>query len=138
MEPITPPLALRIGPLVVHARAAEVEAFGLAAGSGKSDKGVPFTFPVRWFTHPEIRAAGAELVGAEPWVPIHESQSFDYDQPLEVGVDYQMMVEIMREFEPSRLILRAEIGRMESGSPICLRAEMILRIIPTRSAESFI
>lgn len=130
-----PPLARRVGPFTVRAGVAQVEAVRRATFGSALDKGVPFTFPVCWFAHPRIRAAGADLVGGEPWVPIHESQSFDYSAPLEVDVDYQMMVEIIRESSPSRLILRGEIGSMAAGSSIFLRMEMTLRIIPT-STES--
>ncbi len=59
------------------------------------------------------------------------SQSFDYEQPLEVDIDYQMTVDIIRELEPSRLVLRAEIG----DGNMCLRAEMVLRIISTHAPE---
>ncbi len=125
-------LSLRVGPLTVRADAAEVEAFRREIFATPGDKAVPFTFPVRWLTHPDIRAAGAGLIGSEPWVPIHELQSFDYERPLEIDIDYQMTVEIIREFDPARLILRAEIG---DATP-CLRTEMILRIIPTGTAEN--
>ncbi len=127
----TAPDAVRIGPLKVRADPAEVEAFAREISAGPKEEGLPFTFPIRWFTHPDIRAVGARLGGSEPWVPIHESQSFDYERPLEVNVDYTMIVEISREIEPARLILRAEIG---DGAP-CLRTEMILRIIPTSALE---
>lgn len=126
------PDPLRIGPLKVRASAAEVEAFRRETTGGPASKELPFTYPVRWFTHPDIRAAGAGLVGPEPWVPIHESQSFDYDRPLEVDTDYQMMIELSREAEPPRLILRAEIG----DTAPCLRSEMVLRIVPTSVLES--
>ena len=129
------PLTRQVGPLTVQASAAEVEAFRGATFDGARDKAIPFTFPVRWLAHPMIRAAGAELGGTEPWVPIHESQSFDYDRPLQVDIDYRMTVEIIRETQPARLILHAEIGGMENGAA-CLRLEMILRIIPTPSAEN--
>jgi hypothetical protein len=121
-----------IGPLKVHADPAEVEAFAQEISGGATEEGLPFTFPIRWFTHPDIRAAGERLGGSDPWVPIHESQSFDYERPLKIGVDYTMVVEMHREMEPARLILRAEIG---DGAP-CLRTEMILRIIPTSALDS--
>lgn len=124
--------SLRIGPLKVRASAAEVEAFRRETSSEAAGKELPFTYPVRWFTHPDIRAAGAGLVGPEPWVPIHESQSFDYERPLEVETDYQMVVELSREVEPPRLVLRAEIGNVAP----CLRSEMVLRIVPTSALES--
>jgi hypothetical protein len=127
---IPPPVSLRVGPLTVRAGAAETEAFRRETLA--SDKGVPFTFPMRWFTHPDIRSAGTGLLGPEPWIPLHESQSFDYECPLEIDVDYQMSVDIIREFEPARLILRAEIGK----DTLCLRSEMILRIIPVQAAET--
>jgi hypothetical protein len=122
---------VRIGPLKVRADPAEVEAFAQEISAGVKEEGLPFTFPIRWFTHPDIRAAGERLGGTEPWVPIHESQSFDYARPLAADVDYTMIVEISREMEPARLILRAEIG---DGAPY-LRAEMILRIIPTSALD---
>ncbi len=80
----TAPDAVRIGPLKVRADPAEVEAFRREISAGVNEDGLPFTFPIRWFTHPDIRAAGERLGGSEPWVPIHESQSFDYERPLEV------------------------------------------------------
>ncbi|HEY1735061.1 MAG TPA: hypothetical protein VGG12_00290 [Methylovirgula sp.] len=126
----TPPAPVRIGPFKVRAPRAEVEAFGHEISADSKD-GVPFTFPIRWFAHPDIRAAGERLGGAEPWVPIHESQSFDYQRPLAVDVDYSMTVEMSREMEPARLVLRAEIA----DSALCLRSEMILRIIPTSMLE---
>ncbi len=75
--PGDPPLSLRVGPLTIRASAAEVAAFrqetcGYETCGAPSDKSVPFIFPVRWFTHQDIRAAGAELIGPEPFVPIHE------------------------------------------------------------------
>lgn len=130
-----PPASIKLGPIMVRAGAAEVEAFRRETG-GVTSRGVPFTFPVRWFAHPEIHAAAIQLIEFKPWVPIHESQSFDYEHMLDIEVDYQMRVEIARELEPSRLILRAEIGSLSGGADICLHAEMILRIIPMQAAES--
>ena len=124
--------SLRIGPLKVRASVAEVEAFRRETSGGPAARELPFTYPVRWFTHPDIRAAGAGLVGPEPWVPIHESQTFEYERRLEVDTDYQMVVELSRESEPPRLVLRAEIG---DAAP-CLRSEMVLRIVPTSALES--
>ena len=124
------PSSLHVGPLTVRAEAAEVAAFAREAAA-PLDGTVPFTFPMRWFAHPEIRAAGKKLVDGEAWILIHESQSFDYDRPLDADVDYRMSIEIIRELEPSRLILRAEIGDKDP----CLRAEMVLRIIATDAAE---
>lgn len=127
----SPSASLRLGPIPVRASVKEVAAFRRETGAPESAN-LPFTYPVRWLTHPNIRAAGAALIDMDGWVPIHESQSFDYECPLDLDVDYQMMVELTRELEPSRLILRAEIG----DAKLCLRTEMILRIIRTDGAGS--
>lgn len=117
---------VRVGPLTVRAEAAEAQDFCRQTGAPASSPRLPFTFPVRWLAHAAIRAAAASLVAGDAWVPIHESQSFDYSRSLMVDTDYQMWVEIRRESEPARLVLQAEIG----ASDIFLRTEMILRIIP--------
>jgi hypothetical protein len=119
------PSTLKIGPVRVRATAQEVAAFR-AETFAPADEAVPFTFPVRWFARPDIRAAAESLLGSEPSIPLHESQSFDYVSPLAIDTDYQMTVDITREYEPQRIILRAEIGQ----ETISLRSEMILRIIP--------
>jgi hypothetical protein len=116
---------LRLGPFMVRAGAGEAEDFGRVTGSKAGH--IPFTFPVRWFARPELRTAAAQMVGEAAWVPIHESQSFDYDRPLESDVDYRMTVDMWREAKPARLILRAEIATHEDKP--CLRMEMILRIV---------
>lgn len=123
---------VRVGPLIVRAGHAEIAAFQREIGGEIGATAVPFTFPVRWLTHHDIRAAGAALLGAAPFVPIHESQSFDYIRPLIAEADYQMNVEIRLETAPVRLILRAEIG---DETPY-LYSEMILRIIPVPTAAS--
>jgi hypothetical protein len=114
-----------LGPFVVRAEAGEADAFRREAG-GRAGR-IPFTFPVRWFAHPELRAAAARMMGEAGWVPIHESQSFDYRRPLESDVDYRMSVEMSREAKPPRLVLRAEV--VAGADELCLTAEMILRIV---------
>jgi hypothetical protein len=129
------PSTLKIGPLTVRATAQEVEAFR-AETFAPADQAVPFTFPVRWFALPDIRAAAESLLGSEPSIPLHESQSFDYLAPLAVDTDYHMTVDITREHEPQRIILRAEIGQGTiDQETICVRSEMILRIIPASALE---
>jgi hypothetical protein len=116
---------LRLGPFAVRTKEAEVEAFARATGGTVGR--IPFTFPVRWFALPELRAKAAEMMGEAAWVPIHESQSFDYRRPLKSNSDYRMRVEMWREQKPARLILRAEIATGEDE--LCLGMEMILRIV---------
>lgn len=122
---------LDLGPFVVRAEAAEAAAFSRAAG-GKAGR-IAFTFPVRWFARPELRAAAARMMGEAAFVPIHELQSFDYRRPLASDIDYLMRVNMRREAEPARLILRAEIAT-DRDEP-CLRMEMILRIVTMGEAN---
>jgi hypothetical protein len=110
---------------VVRAGAGEAESFGRETGASGSR--LPFTFPVRWLARPEIHTAAAAMIDEAAWIPIHESQSFDYRRSLEVETDYRMRVDLRREAKPPRLILRAEIAT-QSGQP-CLDMEMILRIV---------
>jgi acyl-CoA thioesterase FadM len=116
---------LRLGPFAVRTEEAEVEAFARATGGTVGR--IPFTFPVRWFARPELRATVAEMMDEADWVPIHESQSFDYRRPLDIDSDYRMRVEMWREQKPARLILRAEIATGEDE--LCLSMEMILRVV---------
>lgn len=116
---------LHLGPFTVRVEAEACAAFGRAT-DGRAGR-LPFTFPVRWLTHPDIRAAAARLIGAAEWVPIHESQSFEVRRPLETAVDYRMRIEMWREAMPPRLLLRAEVAT-DADEP-CLVMEMILRIV---------
>ncbi len=116
---------LHLGPFAVRVEAEASEAFGRATGARAGR--IPFTFPVRWLAHPQIRAAAARMIGATDWVPIHESQSFDACRRLETGIDYRMRIEMWREARPSRLLLRAKIAT-DTEEP-CLSMEMTLRIV---------
>jgi hypothetical protein len=118
-------LPLHLGPFAVRVDVEASEIFRRITG-GRAGR-IPFTFPVRWLAHPEIRAAAARMIGGEDWVPIHESQSFDVRRRLETATDYRMRIEMWREAEPSRLFLRAEIAT-EADEP-CVAMEMILRIV---------
>ncbi|MGO9006800.1 MAG: hypothetical protein ACLQIQ_06100 [Beijerinckiaceae bacterium] len=62
-----------------------------------------------------------------PALVLHESQSFDYAVPLLANVEYCMIVDICSEGEPTRLVLRAEIGPEKNIAH--LRMEMVLRIV---------
>ncbi|MGH6817392.1 MAG: hypothetical protein ACREC1_01305 [Methylovirgula sp.] len=120
---------LHLGPFTVRIETEASEAFGRATG-GRAG-GVPFTFPVRWLAHPDIRAAAARLIGEAEWVPIHESQSFDVRRSLETAVDYRMRIEMWREAKPPRLLLHAEVAT--DAGELCLAMEMMLRIVSTVS-----
>ncbi len=121
-----------LGTFVVRATAAEAEAFRRETGG--TGQGVPFTFPVRWLARADFHAVAVEMIGDANWVPIHESQSFDYRTPLAPDTDYKMAVTMKREIEPSRIVLIAQIGRPDEASYLTM--EMILRIIPLPSEQA--
>jgi hypothetical protein len=115
-----------LGTFTVRAASDEADAFRRETGG--SGQGLPFTFPVRWLARSDFHAIAADMIGDRNWVPIHESQSFDYRAPLATDVDYTMMVKMQRQSEPSRIILLAEVG--PAGAAPALFMEMILRIVP--------
>ena len=121
-----------LGTFTVRATAAAAAAF--ARETGNLPQGVPFTFPVRWLARPDFLEAAVEMIGDANWVPIHESQSFDYRAPLAVDEDYAMTVAMKRETEPSRIILLADIGPAD-GAPL-LTMEMMLRIVPLPAGQA--
>jgi hypothetical protein len=121
-----------LGTFVVRATAAEAAAFRRETGG--TGQGVPFTFPVRWLARPDFQAVAVEMIGDANWVPIHESQSFDYQASLVPDTDYEMAVIMKREIEPSRIVLTAQIGA--AGKAPHLTMELILRIIPLPSEQA--
>jgi hypothetical protein len=120
-----------LGPFLVRTEPADVTAFARQTGA-RADH-VPFTFPVRWLARRELQAAAVEIIGDVNWVPIHESQSFDYRAPLSLNTDYEISVTMKRELEPSRIVVVVHVG--PSGEAIHLRMEMILRIIPLPAGQ---
>lgn len=126
--------ALKVGPFEVRVTRAEAKAFHHATRDDDEMTRVPFTFPIRWLARPEIHAAAARLIGGDDWVPIHESQSFDYRQPLALDCDYRMRIAMSHEDAPPRILLHAEVGK-DGDDDYCLRMEMILRIITMPQKE---
>jgi hypothetical protein len=130
----------RFGPFRVAAAAAEVDAFrretGWAGLSGEMQalQPVPHTFPMRWLSAPDIRAAVEAKLTSVGGVAFHESQSFNYLRPLDTDQDYLMSLDIDHQETPPRLILRAAITSM-SNEP-CLNIETILRIVSAAGAAA--
>ena len=121
-----------LGTFVVCATAAEAAAFRRETGG--TGQGVPFTFPVRWLARADFQAVAVEMIGDANWVPIHESQSFDYQAPLASDTDYEMAVIMKRETEPSRIVLAARIGVPDEAPHLTM--EMILRIMPLPTEQA--
>jgi hypothetical protein len=120
-----------IGPIEVTADAAEADAFRRATSvvAGAGDE-LPFTFPMRWLAHGEIRAAAARVIGdatGEQILALHESQTFDYAAPLKIGETYRLTVKMRRSPEAQQIIMDAEIG--PNAELTHLRMEMILRLV---------
>jgi hypothetical protein len=129
-ETVAAPTQMQVGPLTVKADAAHVAEFRRATLCGDEvGRILPFTYPVCWLATPEIRGAVTSLApvghGAE-LLPLHESQAFDYVEPLLADVDYFMNIDIHKEEQPLRLVLRATIG--PTVDSVHLRMEMALRI----------
>jgi hypothetical protein len=103
---------LRVGPLRVATAPGAVRAFRRETGWDELDGPPPASFPVIWLREKaigEIFRAAALDGGA----PVHESQRFDYEIPLETGRTYELMVVLRREDEPSRLIVEGEISDLD-------------------------
>jgi hypothetical protein len=126
------PRRTSIGPLTVSADMAEARRFAKAtAGQDESADELPFTFPLRWLATPAVRAVIAQLVtrnGETAFLPLHESQTFDYAAVLRPDTDYRMIVDIHRDPENPQIVLHAEIGPDETR--IHLRMDMVLRLVP--------
>jgi hypothetical protein len=128
-----PPTEMRIGPFTVSADAAAAAAFRQATPQEAEAEGageLPFTFPLRWLTRAEIREAVARLIPCEEgktFLPLHESQSFDYAASLRPGADYCMTVDIRRDHQGAQLLLHSEIG--PDAGVVHLRMDMVLRLV---------
>jgi hypothetical protein len=128
-----PPTEMRIGPFTVSADAAAAAAFRQATpqvAEADAASELPFTFPLRWLTRAEIREAVAQLIPSEEgktFLPLHESQSFDYAASLRPGADYCMTVDIRRDHQGAQLVLHSEIG--PDAGVVHLRMDMVLRFV---------
>ncbi|HYP57330.1 MAG TPA: hypothetical protein VEQ35_03490 [Beijerinckia sp.] len=119
---------VRLPPIAVDTRGAEVEAFARETGFTKPIDFVPLTFPFRWLTLPAIRPVIKQMIGGDDFLPVHEGQSFEYQKRLRKDAHYLMGLEFTREAKPPRLIIRGAISTPD-GEP-CLTMETILRIVP--------
>ncbi|MCW2315031.1 hypothetical protein M2322_000551 [Rhodoblastus acidophilus] len=102
------PKVERAGPLRVTTASEAVRTFRLETGWPGAEGVVPLSFPVVWMKSPEIAEpirAAAEEVG----LPLHEAQSFDYIERLELDRSYDLMLEMRRETDPPRLVAKADI-----------------------------
>lgn len=89
---------------------------------------VPLTFPFCWLSLPEVRSVVEALICRERALPVHEAQSFSYQQRLEIETDYVLDIEFSRTAKPPRLTLSATIATRQGT--LCGRLETVLRIVP--------
>lgn len=118
--------AQALGRFPVVATAAEAEAFCRATGVAQGAT-LPITFPMRWLTSPEVRAALLALVESDGFVLVHEGQSFTYTQALRADEPYSLTLTARRQTAPDRLVIDGTIAD-EAGLERT-RLETILRLI---------
>jgi hypothetical protein len=129
---IEAPLEHRLDPVAVRASAGEIEAFRRASFASEYGPAVPHTFPIRWVTLPEITNAIREMIAGDQWLPIHEAQNFEYRRPLEVDKAYRLTVDLRREANPPRLVIRGLVST--EANELCVSFETTLRIVATDRA----
>ncbi|HMN73042.1 MAG TPA: hypothetical protein PKA55_14355 [Rhodoblastus sp.] len=114
-----------LGPFEVATGADEIAAF--AAATGAPPGGIPATFPIVWLSAPELKAALRAAAGAD-FLPVHESQSFDYARSLAVGAAYRLTAVARRESAPDRLVVEAAVTEAAGAPVLTMRA--VLRLAP--------
>ena len=93
---------------------------------------LPLTYPMRWLTLPDVRRALLTLVPERDRVPVHESQSLEYAEPLETGASYRLQVSGRRASPPDRLVVDAVL--LGSDGHVCARLETTLRLVSMEAA----
>ena len=122
-----------LGSFAVTCEPAEVQAFRAATGLCQGDA-VPSTFPMRWLAAPEVRDALLAMAPEPDLVPVHESQTFEYDAPLAVGGRYELQLTAHREATPDRLVLAGTVLGDDVAPRV--RIETILRLFSTAAAAA--
>ncbi|MDE2362065.1 MAG: hypothetical protein KGM42_05245 [Hyphomicrobiales bacterium] len=120
-----------LGPIEAAADPAEIAAFRAALGSTAPEP--PPTYPIVWLARPALRAALDRALGGR-FLPIHESQSFDYERPLKAGGRYVLTGVARRESAPDRLILTAEAQEADGGA-MAVRLRSVLRLVEIAGNE---
>ena len=121
-----PPEPKVLGPFRFSVDAARAAVFAREIGADEAH--VPLSYPAVWIADPKIFDPVRDLCAAEDVVPVHESQSFSFDAPLQADAEYDVRVILRREETPPRLILDAQISDL-TGAPVA-RSETMLRLVP--------
>ena len=107
-------------------------AFRAATRCGDDDAMPPLTFAMRWLAQPDVRRALLEMVPDEHLIPVHESQTFEYLQPLAIDEPYVLALSGRREVGPDRLIVDGVVVGADGAAR--MRLEMILRLFSGQAA----
>ncbi len=119
---------VRLPPVRVRTTTREVAGFLRETGGNHVGGSVPVTFPARWLALPVIRGLILQMTGGQGFLPVHEAQSFAYDQELQLESDYILAVEARRTAKPPRLTLKIAVSAGQGE--LCARIETVLRIAP--------
>lgn len=122
-----------LGAFPVSASRDEVEAFRAATGLPPGEA-VPLTFPMRWLAADAVRDALLALAADADLVPVHESQSFDYEFPLAIDTAFVMRLAARRDTAPDRLVVEGAVERADGT--VAARLETILRLFSTKAAAA--
>jgi len=113
-----------LGPFDVVADPASISAFANALGQQRNEP--PATYPIVWLSTPALKQALREALGPGH-LPIHESQSFDYERPLTPGGRYRLAGSARREPGPDRLIVTMQAT--DDGGRLVVAMKSVLRIV---------
>jgi hypothetical protein len=102
------------------------------AATGASGDRPPATFPIVWLSLPELKQALNVAVGPGR-VPVHESQSFDYERPLRPGEAVVLAGVARREHSPERLIVSVEAKGDDGRTALTMRS--VLRVVELAGAD---
>jgi hypothetical protein len=119
---------IRLPPIRVRTGASEVAGFLRETADARTGGVVPVTFPARWLALPALRGLILELTGGNGFLPVHEGQSFAYENELRIETDYILAVEARRTAKPPRLTLKIAVSTGQGE--ICAHLETVLRIVP--------
>ena len=123
-----------LGTFPVVAGTDDVAAFRAATRCGGDGMRPPLTFPMRWLAQPEIRRVLLDMVSDADLIPVHESQTFEYLQPLSIGEPYELALSGRREVGPDRLVVDGVISGADGTALV--RLEMILRLFAGQAAAA--
>ncbi len=113
-----------LGPLEVVAGEAELAAFAEACEAPPGEP--PATFPIAWLAAPALRSMLQAMAGPS-YLPVHESQSFDYERALKPGGRYVLSGVARRETGPDRLVVALQATDGEAH--VALTMKTVLRLV---------